>query len=150
MTKPSPELAALFAPVLAWLDAGGHDQDKDLGFNMSSFIMTTTDNKAAYDFARNPCGTTCCIAGAVGMFNDLDYTKVFTASTEISSYRRSTFADHALVMNHGMTIWDAEALFYRISSDIRPAHAAAVVRHWIETGDVDWDIPFVDPSLPTE
>lgn len=117
---------------------------------MASFIMVTTDNTVPHDFAQNPCGTTCCIAGAVVMFNELDYTNVLPSPQKRTSFQECVHSDDALVVNHGMDLVDAETMFYRTSSDIRPAHAAAVIRHWIETGDVDWDVPFVDPSLPVE
>lgn len=125
MTKPSPELATLFEPVLEWLDAGGDDV---IGFDMGSFYDDTADHH---------CGTTCCISGAVGYFNpDLNMAGIIDHNGDIKN--RSFFADEALLLNYGMSQKDMYGLFLT-NMDATPSQAAATVRHWIETGDVIWE-----------
>lgn len=138
MTKPSPELAALFEPVLEWLDKGG---DEQYGFNMSQFYqgegMGSTKNP---DHDGNICGTTLCIAGAVGSFNEhMDFSGTQAHGQEGAILERALFANDALVANYGMSEEDNYKLFFNTKSDTKPSHAAAVIRHWIETGEVDWE-----------
>lgn len=121
MTKPSAELAALFEPVLEWLDKGG---DRNYRFNMRGF------------YHQSRCGTSCCIAGALGVFNkDLNLEGV--SQFNDSEMSRASRAEHALVRNYGMDEDDAFELFFG-DLEAGPAQAARVVRHWIETGEVDW------------
>lgn len=124
MTKPSHELAALFEPVLEWLDAGGDDV---IGFDMGSFYADTTDHH---------CGTTCCIAGAVGYFNpDLNMNGI----REVADIKyRAFYADEAMLLNYDMSQQNIDDLFYS-NMDATPTQAAATIRHWIETGDVIWE-----------
>ena len=136
MTKPSAELAAFFAPVLTWLDAGG---DERQGLNMFSFINSDNENMNG-----RLCETTFCIAGAVGAFNaGLSFENVIEVDSDddISLRDRAWYAEDALVENHGMSAHDQAALFHEYPGDrATPQVAAAVIRHWIETGDVDWDL----------
>lgn len=121
--KPSPELAALFTPVLAWLDAGGDDMKLD----MSYFYRSSEET--------NGCGTTACLAGAVGIFNpDLNYSGVTEAKT---TWTRAAYANNALVENYGMDLEDMERMFLE-NMIATPSQAAATVRNWIETGEVQW------------
>lgn len=127
MTKPSAELAALFAPVLDWLDAGGDDQ---YGFDMRQHIFLPHED------TDPACGTTCCIAGAMGLFVEgLNWTGI---DVDLENrWARATHSEYALARNHGMSKHDMDAMFYN-GWGATPAQAAAVIRHWIETGDIEW------------
>lgn len=123
MTKPSPELATLFEPVLEWLDAGGDDV---IGFDMGSFYDDTADHH---------CGTTCCIAGAVNQFNKLN---VDNYSADAACYEIGELI--------GMTKKQVDNLFlghtpagltYPLDA-IPPQLAASVLRTFIETGYAPW------------
>lgn len=117
MIKPSRQLAALFTPVLAWLDAGGDDQ---YTFNMETY----------YD----PCGSTCCIVGALAAF----HPELNPKADEHDLYTWAMQAEEVLIEDFGMNYHDADALFYNWESDniSNTAHAAKRIRHWIETGEV--------------
>lgn len=129
MVKPTAELAALFDPVLAWLDKGGDDQ---LAFNMSD--MYAIDFASTWD--GRDCGTSACIAGALGVFNpDLNYGGILFDGEQEEDYSRAHYADDALVRHYGMTPDDRQGLFYTYM-DLSPADAAAMIRYWITTGDV--------------
>ena len=113
--KPSPELAALFEPVLKWLDQGGDD---DLRFDMTHLI--------------DSCGTSACIVGALGVFNpELNWHDYPHETAE----QRALYANDLLRDNYGLTPEDEDELFFT-HMDLNAAQAAAMVRHWIETGDV--------------
>lgn len=121
--KPNAELAKLFEPVLEWLDNGGDEQYK--------FDMHRHYNKS-------PCGTTCCIVGAIGLLND-DLNWGEYAPKVIGKHMRAVWAEDALTDNYGMNMSDAYRMFYG-NMEATPAKAAKVIRHWIATGDVDWSI----------
>ena len=82
MPKPSPELAALFKPVLEWLDndCPGHK----------------------LDMAHHYCG----IAGALGIFNP----QLFEADDD--ERHRAYHVEDLLVDQHGLNYGDMELLFY--------------------------------------
>lgn len=129
MAKPSPELAALFTPVLKWLDAGGDDQYK---FDMR------------YHFHKTDCGTSCCIVGALSVFNREKLSSLVAVPGESKKDYLEDFAictDDALVKHFDMTRQDVEELFY-MRMGAKPAEAAETIRRWIETGDVQWPNPF--------
>lgn len=118
MTKPSPELAALFDPVLAWLDGSAAEPQPQ--FDM-------------LHFHHEHCGTHCCIVGALALFRpDL------VNDTADTLMQHAIWTRQALIEDYGMTEKDSEALFLSWDPDHRhdPAHAAKRVRHWIETGEV--------------
>ena len=94
----------LFAPVLAWLEAGAPHTPEGIGFNMCSF-----DDEDHYDFEQNSCGTACCIAGAVQKFNKIPPTDL-----------NSVWADiNALGEKLGMSLQQILGLFFASSRLIR-------------------------------
>lgn len=136
MTKPSPEAIALFQPVLDWLEAGAPHTADDIGFNMDYFQRRW--HVQGPDFAGNNCGTSCCIAGAVTQFNRLD-----------ADWIESEDCDPGEVSVQGLlglTDEDSRSLFYGDGNfhlaKIRPEDAAKTLRHYIETGEVVWDVPY--------
>ena len=130
--KPSPELAALFEPVLEWLDRGG---DEQMGFNMAFHF----DEKDATDFAGDSCGTSACIVGALSVLNpelEVDISHECPNLYSIA-FRRAISIPDTLVYKFDMDREDANRLFY-INMGATSVEAAATVRHWIETGEVVW------------
>lgn len=114
-----------FNAVLRWLDAGApHKGDVD-GFDMRDFKR------------QRDRGTTCCIAGAMVEFSPT-LKKHFTGDLSYP-YIASIAA--------GMEHEDPNILFYGLNGcgededleSITPAWAARCIRHYIETGTVDWD-----------
>lgn len=123
--------------VAEWLEAGAKHVEagdhKIGGFSMEDAVTYTGE-----------CGTACCIAGAIVQFENLidpvlagsaDFFDPFNGvgpivkdHLDISSYQ----ADQLF------TPWEYFEYYDHIEfSD--PQRAARVVRHFIETGVVDWD-----------
>ena len=135
----------LFAPVLAWLEAGAPHTPEGIGFNMGHFVEPDEG-----DFDLNTCGTACCIAGAVQQFNGLPlpdgepWAQIkeiggAIGMTEDQSLRLF-FAADKLVSNEGLS-WPAAGSLLPGKddlSDITPQRAAKTLRHFMETGEVVW------------
>lgn len=134
-----PEHQARFQPVLAWLDQGAPHQRigslEDVGFNLG-FFMT---GGGQTDFNANPCGTACCIAGALVAFDGLSYDEGL----------RITPSWVGSVM--GMSWHQIDALFTGVIRDrqgifqssldmdcITPAMAAHAIRTMLATGYPQW------------
>jgi hypothetical protein len=121
--------------VALWLEAGApHKGDVD-GFDLSVGVAM-----------RDPaCGTVCCIAGALVQFNE-------PVTEKLKSQMEYDDDDHeynwGTVFRRGMAIAElteeqAEALFEPDvwdRSEVTPAEAARVIRHFVETGEVDWGV----------
>lgn len=121
----APDKIRMLDPVLAWLDRNA--PQNPVGFNMAYVRQSNT-----HDYAKNHCGTVCCIAGAVAEFNDLD---PHATLGEI---------EHQL----GMTTVEGDALFLGMDQegdilisfdDVTPAIAAKTIRNFITTGEVTWE-----------
>lgn len=115
-------------PVLGWLKSGApHFATADfgpVGFDMDFIIQES----AREDFAGYPCGTTCCIAGYVGI--------------ELGSKNNNYVFERA---QHHLGLTDDEAieLFCAKNSslgldEISPAIAAQTIEHAMETGMIVW------------
>lgn len=118
--------AEFFAPVLAWLDKGA-PHTNDVGFNMG-FV-----HGGSQDFAENPCGTACCIAGAVILFNKLE--------KQFPPYWWHTQLTYPLGEFLGMNYEQVDQLFYAGGAqlaEITPAEAAQAIRSMLETGEAQW------------
>jgi hypothetical protein len=103
------------AQIATWLEAGAPHVNtpsgKLVGFNMANVDVIT------------PCGTMCCIAGALSHFNPA--------------------AENAWNLtydgNHGSALFMPPD--YRIDPSYNdPTRAARVIRHFIETETVDWSV----------
>lgn len=124
-------------PTLEWLDAGAPHGTEDRGFNMETFIDYADEDHPVEDWAFNTCGTTCCIAGHVVLFNKVPTNCRRPDGTFIDTMQAA--ADYL-----GLDQNEAEGLFFGVPfvalSEITPAQAAQVIRHAIETGTIDWSI----------
>ena len=114
-----------FVPVLAWLDAY---ESYPVGFNMNYY-----DVKDHTDYSDTECGTVCCMAGYLNRYWKLDCASPGSLADRI-----------------GMTEDECDALFYalepgtlRAAADlphITPDQAARVLRHFLMTREVNWDV----------
>ncbi|MNZ73019.1 hypothetical protein D3C78_914180 [compost metagenome] len=99
---------------------------------------------------RDDCGTVCCIAGAVCQFEDFDGDAQM--GHPVVSFHADVFPTAVKLL--GISQKDARALFtprldYNDASlseeltrqwgMIYPEAAARVIRHYLATGEVDWD-----------
>lgn len=127
--------------VADWLEDGA--PHTDVGYGSHGFDM-------AYGVETDPhgtgiCGTVCCIAGAVCQFEKLGGER----NAHYFSYFDSDRAGAGTVAREflGLTEAQANRLFmpynhyHCVSEDLGPAHAARVVRRFLETGEVHWDLP---------
>ena len=101
-----------------------------LGFNMNAFFVTDVFGE---DRSPRDCGTVACIAGwTIAVADNMsppasDLVRQFGRAAKIldlSPYQSDElfFGSHA-----GIELWD-----------ITPSHAARVMRHLAQTGQVDW------------
>lgn len=128
--------------VAEWLERGApHVQieSRDIGvFDMGEAVSVNHENDEG-----EPCGTACCIAGAVYQFEGL------SGQSTNPTRGLDFFHDVAPKVTEFLNITEeqAEPLFLPWdhfegdpSEFSDPALAAKVVRHFIETGEVDWNI----------
>lgn len=111
--------AKMFEPVLAWLDAGAPYWENSLVFD-----MTTTGTE-------HPCGTACCIAGALNQFHNL------------GAGGGAALVTQEVAEAVGMTRRQERNLFWATNRpeglyEVTPAEAAAAIRSMLETGEVKW------------
>jgi hypothetical protein len=138
-----------FAPVLAWLDAGApHGEAKfdmfetlgtleDTGWNHIREVAILNGPVVALKELQT-CGVVCCIAGALVLFSPDN-------ERALDSIRKSSTVLPNAEELAGMSGADALELFTPCESvddwhSITPAWAAATIRHYIETGEVDWKV----------
>lgn len=136
--------------IAEWLEAGAPHVVIKEGQTIAEFNMNYGG-----EYIEEACGTACCIAGAVVQFEDLmqpdeDGTIGFfsTDPDDIDEDEERELGAGEVAQNFlGITEAEADRLFmpfhsfsYENSAEFsQPARAAAVVRHFIETGEVDWD-----------
>lgn len=139
MTKDyiSPKGEKALIQVAEWLEAGAPHVDVN-GRKIDDFDME-------YSIHNDSCGTSCCIAGSVCQFNGLgvlddDGGMEFWSDTSDDVLSLST--DYL-----GISKENADLLFLpwnwfecQNESDFsNPTVAAKVVRHFVDTGVVDWE-----------
>jgi hypothetical protein len=134
---------AILEDVALWLEAGAPHVGDVLGFNLSVGV------KARYDHETNTCGTVCCIAGAIVQFNEpvlkreelKEWVDNIPWGETGNEYGYGTVFRRASRLAE---ISECQALeLFEPSmdrSEVLPEQAAKVVRHFMETGAVDWDI----------
>jgi hypothetical protein len=127
--------------VLAVADAIENHSRADLGFNMGHYI-SHADWGSDGDKSGHNCGTVACVAGwTVAIFNE----KGEKRDLSLSILKRLDFDDTIVSRaTDAMDIHseDAEQLFHPADrftwESITPAKAASVLRHFAETGMVEW------------
>ena len=129
--------------VAEWLEGGA--QHVEVGnHSIAEFDM----EQAVTTNSNSGCGTACCIAGAIVQFENLIDPVLSGARDFFDTYDGGDGVGTLAAEHLGIDSSDAEALFepwqrfgfeeYEEFSD--PQRAAKVVRHYIETGVVDWDL----------
>lgn len=133
-----PEHQARFQPVLDWLDAGAPHQSigslEDVGFNLLHLVARDTS-----DHSKNPCGTVCCIGGALAAFDGAGYDDI--QGLKLQEIGRIL----------GMSWQQTDMLFTGVIRDrlgifqshldmdcITPAMAAHAIRTMLTTGYPQW------------
>ncbi|AMR57382.1 hypothetical protein vB_PsyM_KIL3b_0136 [Pseudomonas phage vB_PsyM_KIL3b] len=132
--------------VAEWLEDGAQHVNIDNGHKIDKFDME-------YGVTNNGCGTACCIAGAIVQFEGL-IRPVLSGSAvffdEVDDETNEVVEGVCtLATNHlGIDKDTAAQLFVpweyfnhnSCSEFSDPDRAAQVVRHYLETGVVDWDM----------
>lgn len=133
--------------VITWLEAGAPHVKIAEGIEIDVFDMEYSV-EAEHDLG-DTCGTACCIAGAVCQFEMLGMDK--RSKDNSLPWYSSSWDDTIGVLEItteylGISEEDAEPLFtpfdYGVEQEIynNPKHAAKVVRKFINTGIVDWEL----------
>lgn len=116
-----------------WLEAGApHEHVK---FNMRTYFRFTGEHGETVPFLEEACGAVCCIAGAATQFFDPDRVRTYC-------YVGKQVFKHAKNLL-GLTWGQAQDLFIPRTlhrDKIKPQDAAKVIRHFLDTGEVDWSI----------
>ena len=132
--------------VITWLEAGAPHVEIAKGIEIDVFDMECSVD-TEHDLG-DTCGTACCIAGAVCQFEMLGMDRRAKDNSLAWSWM-SGFGKGALEITTeylGISEEDAEPLFipfdYGIDPEVynNPKHAAKVVRKFIDTGIVDWEL----------
>ncbi len=128
--------------VITWLEAGAPHVKIAEGVEIDVFDMEYSID-TEHDLG-DTCGTACCIAGAVCQFEMLGMDK--RSKDNSLAWYFSTEVLKITTEYLGISEEDAGALFLPFDYDIEPEvynnpkHAAKVVRKFIDTGIVDWEL----------
>lgn len=126
--------------VAEWLEDGAKHV-KVKGHSIGMFDM-----EQAVAHQGDSCGTACCIAGAVVQFEGLISPVKFGSKDFFDGTEEGV---GTLATNHlGISEAEAEELFepwqcfgYDVYTEFSdPQRAAKVVRHYLKTGIIDWDL----------
>lgn len=123
--------------IAEWLEAGAPHVDHE-GRTVDHFNMEYPVSKDGPE-----CGTTCCIAGALVQFNGLDDRDLLEATGNIAWYTVKRLAVDFLDIGPATATELFEPWVYFDGADDSfndPKRAAKVLRHYLETGRVDWDL----------
>jgi hypothetical protein len=138
MTHVSEQGRNALVKVAEWLEAGAPHVSLDNGLRVDSFAMDTVVD------VQPDCGTSCCIAGAVCQFEGLgidqrtwDGELYWTG--ENGGFELATgFLDIEEDAAH--RLFEPWNHFSGGDEDFNAApRGAAVIRYFLETGEVDWD-----------
>lgn len=137
MTQITPQGRNALVTVAEWLEAGAPHKVLANGFQLDHFDM---ENAVVVDH----CGTSCCIAGAVCQFEglgvasrdddgSLDWTGD-EGAFELAYNFLGIDYDQAREMFVPWTFFSGEDDSFNSAP-----RGAAVIRHFLATGEVDWD-----------
>lgn len=108
--------------------------EKGIGFNMYDYRSDSEDGKQTDKFGHS-CGTVACIAG---------WTMLLEKGADYGKNKALDFHAQATRLLN-LTRDESDELFTMDNSyggtlyDVTPARAVAVIRHFADTGAVDWD-----------
>ena len=133
--------------VIAWLEAGAPHVKIAEGVEIDVFDMEYSV-ETDYSFGDGYCGTACCIAGAVCQFEMLGMDRRAKDNSLAWSLMSGSGGGVLEITTEylGISEEDAYSLFtpfdFCIESELynNPKHAAKVVRKFIDTGIVDWEL----------
>lgn len=122
----SPEGRERLVPVIKWLERGAPHEKGVAGFDMGVGVLHTQ------------CGAVCCIAGALCQFNHPFNGRYNMGEEE----HWDTVVGQAIYLL-GVSVGTARELFRPegINDHITPTIAAATLRHFLATGEIDWPKP---------
>lgn len=103
----------------------------EIGFNMRWFVSKNSDDYSGYK-----CGTVACIAGWIALRDGHEYTP--GGYIIYGAEKLGIAAYQAVSLFAPSVIWD---------NAITPQQAAIVLRHFANTGEVDWDVVFPDQPV---
>lgn len=133
-----------FGALVEWLERGG---DAQMGFYMNSW----SDHYEAEDYLGRTCETSCCMGGFVEHTFDPTRSIRSNFTSGINNIDKDVAIGAKLL---DISKADAEALFYPDLEevpalkdgyeDVIPEQALEVVMNYLETGKVDWNLPFME------
>lgn len=147
---------AVMMDTLRWLQLGaphGVVGDRnDVGFDMAVLKRDACEVAEVYvkDYAGSDCGTTCCMLGHIELrrpeltvaFDELMYlaqTQQAEGVVPADMPVPTTLWRLFYPTSNTLSITDSHGLHKYLSmKDVTPEWAAAVLSHYIETGQVDW------------
>jgi len=125
--------------VAEWLEAGAPHVGDVIGFNM----------EVGVEFSNSGCGAVCCIAGAVCQFNQPFHLQTGELG-EVCFPKYPKHSPEDSVMGRaqgilGISDYEADELFtpnrdFVNWNNVTPVRAAKVIRNYIKTGVIDWDV----------
>ena len=140
MIELTPHGRAALEKVARWLEDGAPHVEPNPGMMLDRFNMSRTVH-------TTDCGTSCCIAGAICQFEGLGVREYMREMPWLGDDGAA-----ALVVDYiGLDLDDDEDTLGKIFVPWEhfegpdwtfnaPARGAAVIRHFLETGEVDWDL----------
>lgn len=152
MSYVSEQGRAALIKVAEWLEAGAPHTVLPHGLRVDTFDMTVPVG------VDDECGTSCCIAGAVCQFEGLGL-EVRDADGSLGWMGDIGAMDLAgaflgMDLRSQLKMFEPWNHFYGDDESFNAApRGAAVIRHFLATGEVDWDRFNPDGSLyeePTE
>lgn len=131
---------AALEKVARWLEDGAPHVDLEGGLKLDRFNMSRTVH-------TTDCGTSCCIAGAICQFEMLgkrQFKKEMPwlgdegAAALVTEYLGLDLEDDETTWGKLFCPWEHfDGPDYTFN---HPARGAAVIRHFLATGEVDWDL----------
>jgi len=144
--KLTPKRRQLWNDLLVWLETPAKKRGK-LKFNMGTWIRSPAIEKLSKDVIQESrvtvreCGSICCIGGFAILRGSPKKAVLVDDTGTWYDYESDEKAARYL----GMTLEDARNLFYPSTSCFRwhlisAKKTAKVVRHYLKTGIVDWNV----------
>jgi hypothetical protein len=134
---------AVWNKLLEWLDTPAKRKDTRQ-FNMNQWFRV---NSGLDKLPVHECGTTCCIGGYVNLLVAPKNNVVVHSAFGPRNIRSEITAQEALGIDRptASSLFYPGGFHYLLDIDweaITKKQAAKVVRHFLETGTVDWNVPF--------
>jgi hypothetical protein len=128
----------LLKKVAEWLEAGApHQQTGGMGFDMRYFGVTNGCFNNPPSWITPECGSVGCIAGAVNQFSGVN---IFTGDANTAFKALGVYDEELQDKLH--TLFYPEE--YEDAWYAPPEKVAKVVRHFIKTKEVDWELALED------